>query len=736
MVTRHLQRFLFILPSLLFLFSTFNSAKAISNNSPNDDKNNNNSHLSNQIFIPYMEQIKTQLSPGLLFRLPSQFPDLKNSAATPGNYRVKVSASLVNPGMTVSIFNCNLDSQACLLGSFSVNSPKSLGTKEELTEHKNNGEQVNINHKIRGYLINGQKQKPPSEFSSIMWEQDGLISRVRIREQNNDEKSENILTIATSMATATPINQNSTNTATKPQITQPIKPIEPIQKDPEQEIDKIAYVPIRLIKINGNNALSQEQLNTVLQKYEGKYIKRDAWEKPQEIAKDINQFYQEKGFIAAATPGNNQNISDGMIQINVTESRIADIEVKGTTKLKSYIINRLQIAKGEPVNAIKIEEKLRLLSEDSLFEQVKGNLSYNLKSQDADQDKILEVTVTEKPVLTTNITVDNNSPESVGSEKITIGVNYRNLVVMGDKISANYTRTVTGGLNLFDLGYEVPINSRDGKLQFRTALNFTRITQSPFDELNIRGEKQIYGVFYRQPIVKSSQEELALSLGFSLDNGRTFVFDKPTGFGLGPDKDGLTRTSAIVLRQDYKNIDNQGKWYLGSEFKIGTGLFNPTTNKEPVPDGYFFSWNGQIQRLQKITNTNYLVFKANLQLTPDGLLPAHQFIIGGGDTVRGYRQNVRSGDNGFYFSIEDRISLNSQLQVVPFVDFGKVWNASQNPNELAKQTLLISSGLGFIWEPLPNLNLQVDYAFPFTTLDDKGDNIQDNGWYFLLNYKP
>lgn len=749
-MNRYLQIFCTFIPSLLLLGNysiTYTIAHTIDNtidtyiSNSSHDQPSDKSYVSNQIFIPYMEEIKTQLTPGLLFRLPAEIPNIENTSDTEANYRIKISPSLVSPGMTVSIFNCKLDSQACLLGSFSVNSPKSLGSQEEFTHHKNIGEEITINNKLRGYLVTGKKQNPVSHFSSIMWEQDGLISRVIIRdensEENSEEKSQTLLTIATSMATATPINYlgnqlNSQNTsAAKPEITKPIQPIQPIQKETEE----LAYFPIRLIRITGNNALNQEQLYPVIKKFEGQYFSKNDWEnQADEIAKAINQFYQEKGYIAAAESEGNDNINDGIINIKVTESRIANIEVQGTVKLQSYILSRLKIAKGEPVNAIKIEERLRLLSQDPLFKEVKGNLSYNLQNQDP--DKILVITVKEKPRLTSGMTVDNHAPESIGSEKMTVSLNYSNLLGIGDNIFANYTRTFTGGINLLDLSYQLPINAINGKLVLRTVLNFTKITQSPFDELNIRGEKQIYEVYYVQPVIKNSQEELALSVAFSLDNGRTFVFDKPTAFGLGPDKDGLTRTSSILFRQDYKNRDTQGLWYLGSQFKIGTGLFNPTTNKKDIPDGYFFSWNGQIQRLQKLTDSNSLVFTANIQLTPDGLLPAHQFIIGGGDTVRGYRQNARSGDNGIHFSIEDRIRLNSRLQIVPFIDFGKVWNASQNPNELAKQTLLISSGLGFIWQPLPNFNLQVDYAFPFTTLDDKGDNIQDNGWYFLLNYQP
>ncbi|MGB7378833.1 MAG: ShlB/FhaC/HecB family hemolysin secretion/activation protein [Rivularia sp. (in: cyanobacteria)] len=178
-----------------------------------------------------------------------------------------------------------------------------------------------------------------------------------------------------------------------------------------------------------------------------------------------------------------------------------------------------------------------------------------------------------------------------------------------------------------------------------------------------------------------------------------------------------------------------------SQFSIGTGLLDATTNDNPLPDSRFVSWLGQIQRVQRLSKNQLLIVQGDLQLTPDSLLPSEQFIIGGGQSLRGYRQNARSGDNGFRLLVEDRITLDSseagltKLAIAPFFDMGAVWNHPDNPNDLANQTFLASLGLGVLWSPIPNLNLRLDYAYPFVDLDDRGENLQDNGLYFNLNYQ-
>jgi hemolysin activation/secretion protein len=72
-----------------------------------------------------------------------------------------------------------------------------------------------------------------------------------------------------------------------------------------------------------------------------------------------------------------------------------------------------------------------------------------------------------------------------------------------------------------------------------------------------------------------------------------------------------------------------------------------------------------------------------------------------------------------------------------FVDAGAVWNVTDNPNNefLPTQRFLLGAGVGLIWEPLPKLNLRLDYAPLFINLSDRGNNLQDDGFYFSFNYR-
>ena len=65
---------------------------------------------------------------------------------------------------------------------------------------------------------------------------------------------------------------------------------------------------------------------------------------------------------------------------------------------------------------------------------------------------------------------------------------------------------------------------------------------------------------------------------------------------------------------------------------------------------------------------------------------------------------------------------------------GAVWNVEDNPNQVPDDNFVAALGLGLLWQPTEGLNLRLDYAPPLIDLDDRGDNIQDDGLHFSLNY--
>ncbi|MDJ0583214.1 ShlB/FhaC/HecB family hemolysin secretion/activation protein [Crocosphaera sp.] len=428
------------------------------------------------------------------------------------------------------------------------------------------------------------------------------------------------------------------------------------------------------------------------------------------------------------------------------------------------------LANSKPLNARNIEEQLRLLRTSPLINDVTASL----RPTGEVGKSLLIVTIEAAQALTFEASTDNFSPPIIGSERIGGKLEYRNLLGFGDTITGTYNHTTTGESDTFDLNYNIPLNAMEGTLQLRTF-----ISRSEFDqqvtlpiisegqislesfEVELNSDYEIYSLNYRQPIIRSLREELAVSGGFTYRDGSPIEALQASGLPvilaeffaevgldtglqaigvLGPDLN-QDRTSVFNLGVDYVSRDPEGVWALSSQFNVGTGIFDATIRPSPFADSRFFSWLFQAQRLQQIGTDNLLIMVGSLQLSPDSLLSSQQFVIGGGQSIRGFRQNVRFGDNGFRFSIEDRITVarngegNSVFQVAPFLDLGQVWNNPDNQDLLRNKTFLGGLGFGLIFTPINNLSIRVDFALPLVDLEDRGENVQEEAVYFDVKYR-
>ena len=518
-----------------------------------------------------------------------------------------------------------------------------------------------------------------------------------------------------------------------PQPEPPSQPdFEPPQPSPTELPADTTPIPVTTIEVVGSSILTRAEITSIVSPLEGRSV---TLQDLQEAADSITEIYLERGYITSRAIVPEQTIDDGVVTIQVIEGTLAEIEIEGTQRLNpEYIRSRVRLGAGQPLSTPRLENQLRLLRVNPLFETVEASL----RAGTEEGESILIVRVIEADAFSVGFSVDNYSPPSIGSERLGVSLRHLNLTGNGDLlfVSYNTTRLITDGeSDVVDFLYSYPVNAMNGTIQLRIPPYRNRIIQEPFDTFNIEGTSQRYELSYRQPLIRTPAEEFALSLGFTFQES-DISFDAEEEFEFA----GATRTNVFKFGQEYVRRDPQGAWALRSQFSLGVDILDATTN-DSGPSAGFLSWLGQVQRVQRLSNNHLLIAQGELQLAANPLFASQQFVLGGALSLRGYRQNVRAGDNGFRISVEDRITVLQNeiglptLQLAPFVEFGKVWNHRDN-NPLLDQTFLIGTGLGVLWQPVPDLNIRVDYGLPLIDLEDKGDNLQDHGLYFSINFTP
>ncbi len=329
---------------------------------------------------------------------------------------------------------------------------------------------------------------------------------------------------------------------------------------------------IKKVQLIGNTVLTPEAIATILQQLQGKAI---TLEQVKAAAETITQLYISNGYITSSVqfdPSDPQSVVNGVAQIKAIEGQIERIDIVGTVQTNpDYVRSRVELGISKPFNANAVEDQLRLLKADPLFKKVTSSLKPSTEAGKS----LLVVQVEEAKQFGGSVSFDNYSPVAVGSERMGVGLTYRNLTGLGDLLLASYYRSTTGGSNLYDFSYSIPVNPMNGTVAIRYAPNNYRITDPDFVAFNIRGASSLYDIVYRQPLIRNPREEFALSLGFAHQTGQTFLFENlATPFGVGPDVSGVSTTSVFRFGQDYTLRDNDGAWSLRSQFNLGTGLFN------------------------------------------------------------------------------------------------------------------------------------------------------------------
>lgn len=483
---------------------------------------------------------------------------------------------------------------------------------------------------------------------------------------------------------------------------------------------------VKKIEIRGNTVL-RSQIDREVQKLENRRV---TFEDLICLRSKITQLYINKGYVTSgAFLLNNQDLSSGIIQIQVVEGELEKIEIRGLKRLqKGYISSRIERATSTPVNRNNLEDGLRLLLLDPLIEKVSAELTVG----STPGRNILVLDLQESPSFRAGIGSDNYRPISVGSAQISLFASEDNLLGFGDRLSGEYG--ITEGLDLYNINYSIPLNSDNGTFSFGYNNSDSRIIEDEFRDLDIKSQTRTFSVNFRQPFYRTPNTEFAFGLGLDLRRGKSFLRDEPFSFSQGSE-DGKSNVTALRFSQDWLDRNTNTVLAARSQFSFGIDAFDATVNSTGT-DGRFFSWLGQFQWVQQLSPDILLVTRINGQLTPDSLLAIEKFSLGGINTVRGYPENQLVTDNGMSGSLELRIPLTSNprtLQLTPFVEAGTGWN-NREPDP--RKSTIASLGVGLNWSVTNSLAVRLDYGIPLIAIERGGNSLQENGLQFSVRYQP
>ena len=523
-----------------------------------------------------------------------------------------------------------------------------------------------------------------------------------------------------------------------------IFPASPI---PREEIPPVAEptLVVERFEFVGNTLFTEAELAAVTAAYTNRPI---TFSELEAAANQVTELYLTQGYITSGgyVPSNQRIASGGgPVTIRIVEGRLEEeIQVVGTERLRSSYIRSRLVDPDEPLDLKRLEEQVRLLQSDPMIEQVSAQLSAGTQPGMS----ALRIQVSEaSPWLGSQVGVDNSRNPSVGSFRQQGQLNYANLLGRGDRLSASYGRT--DGSTDWDVSYGVPVNRSNGTLSFRYSNTNSDIIESPFDQLEIESSSRNYELSFRQPALRRASEEkiqeFALGVTAARRESSTALLGEGFPISPGASRDGETRISVLRVFQEFSERRSQQVWAARSQFSLGVGAFDATVN-DRNPDSQFLAWRGQLLYLRRLNDSvgpirggATMLLRSDLQLANDGLLSLERFGLGGGQSVRGYRQDALLTDNGAFASAEVRLPIlevsqvRGVLEVAPFMDLGMGWN---HQGEKLDPNTLVGVGLGLRWQMGDRLTARMDYGVPLVKVDSGDRTWQENGLYFSVQYNP
>ena len=531
-------------------------------------------------------------------------------------------------------------------------------------------------------------------------------------------------------------------------------------------------VAVKRFEFTGNHIFSDRQLAKVIASYAGRVITSEELEEAR-IA--LTRHYVDVGFITSGALLPDQDVATGVIKFQIVKGQLTEIDLHGNFWYRAWWLrSQLRRAAGRPVNFNDLKVGLQLLRQNPTVTQINAELKPGLKPGES----ILDVGVKDTQPFRAGFTISNSRPPSVGEGLGELYLTDLNLTGHNDPIDLRWGLvrwTKEGAVNYADFdnisgSYEFPITPWDTTLTVHAGKSDSSIIDETFAALGITSHSTEYGLTLRQPVYKTLNNTVTLSVSADRKHSATFLLGRP--FTLSPGAfEGETDVFTTRLGLDWVNRSQVHVLALHTSFNLGLyglgstradpSLAGGTTSAaggaqgfEPEsPDSKFFSWLGQAQYVRRLFDTEahrkkpdttrwnllretLLVLRVNAQFSDEPLLSLEQFSIGGLQSVRGYRENQLLRDNGVFASLELRIPLwlakdkTPILSLAPFFDWGAGWNVSKLDDNYQD---IYSAGLGLLINATRHAQVTFYWGHRFVDLHENKTSLQDYGIHFAVS---
>jgi len=501
----------------------------------------------------------------------------------------------------------------------------------------------------------------------------------------------------------------------------------------EKSTDTIKF-DIARYEIVGSKLLSPERLQQQVQAFTGK---GRVYGDIQKALESLEQVYQSEGYGAVTVYVPEQDISTGVVTIQVTEALLAQVVVEGAKHHSDE-----NILAAFPSLTLGLSPKLMDISSNTQLANENASKKNSVVLSAGAQESSIKATIKvedEQPVQWI-ATADNNGNSSTGEHRLGLLFQHHNLFNQDHSLTLGYTTSPEKkeDVKIFSAGYRIPLYRFGDSVDVMCGYSDVTGNQSMgvLGSTNFVGKGRVCSARYNWLLPRSGETTSRFVLGMDhkafdqvelnqLDASGNPSLAQVPAYEVRP----LSLSYVRQLQQPGFMLDmtlgvsqNFADAQLGSDARI-----NSIISKDGYRQGNadYRIYKAGVSALMLVNENRWQWRNAlTLQKADEALVSGEQWGLGGSMSVRGLPERAFSVDEGYLLTseltlsdIKSSLNLEGSLLPAVFFDHGQGANQGFNRNasnaatvdKLFKSISATSVGMGLRYR-LNNLFFKFDVA--------------------------
>jgi len=496
-----------------------------------------------------------------------------------------------------------------------------------------------------------------------------------------------------------------------------------------------AVFEIRGFELMGNSIFPADKLQETVKPFTGSGKTAADVEKARDA---VEKFYHDAGYPAVLVNIPEQTLKDGIVKLQVIESRIGQVKVSGNRYFTTEKIMKdlPSLRPGEILYLPNVQKEIGSLNKNQDL-KVEPVMAPGKEPGTVD----VELKVEDRLPLHGYLELNNRASHDTKDLRLNGMIRYDNLWQRDHSISVQYqtapqnpneVKAVSGS-------YVLPVPWEKDHLL--AVYGIWSDSKTAFGEgFSVIGKGTILGTRYVIPLppyklyahnitVGLDYKDLKENLGFTTESQETIqtpVHYLPLSFSysasLQDEWGGMTQFSG-GLNLSFRGLVSDQQEFENKGLKAGANYLYVTAG---------------IQRNQKLPWGMGLFVKVDGQVSDQPLINNEQYAAGGMESVRGYKEFEALGDNALHGTIElsfpdpvKRLGIGKSFHISPYVfyDIAMLRVKEPSPGQ-DRRARLQGTGAGLRGSITKYLEYEIDWAVALKSTDRVQTG--DNRFYFKL----